>query len=66
MFPAFLQSPDSHDFSLKKVYLRVPNTSVHYENMWGRSILFNVTSYILRNDPRDATLGQDWGYYLKI
>ena len=33
MFPAFLQSPDSQDFALNKVYFRVPNTRVHYENV---------------------------------
>lgn len=36
---------------IKYVYIKVPNAHVYYENMWGKSILFNVTSCILKMTP---------------
>lgn len=51
---------------IKYVYLRGPNTHGIMRTCTGKSILFTLTSYILRNDPRDATLGQGWRYYLKF
>lgn len=51
---------------MKYVYFRLQTLMSTMRTCRDKSILFNVTSYILRNDPIDATLGQGWRYCLQI